>query len=87
MQYQHIGYGIKGFYRVGGYALTLAMNDDIATQCLRTLEFWDRHGLGLEAALERSGKCRRTLYSRCRRWRERGLIGLCSHAKAPPSDG
>ena len=53
----------------------------MSTQRLRTLEFRDRHGL--ETALEYSGKCRCTLYSWRRRLRERGLIGLCSHAKAP----
>ncbi|WP_423907039.1 IS481 family transposase [Candidatus Spongiihabitans sp.] len=57
------------------------MNNDIAKQRIRTLEFRDRHGL--EAALERSGKCRRTLYSWRRRWRERGLIGLAPESKGP----
>ena len=77
MHYQHIGYGIKGFYRVGGYALTLAMNDDMSTQRLRTLEFRDRHRL--EAALEYSGKCWRTLYSWC--WRN-GPVAVIERIRA-----
>ena len=66
---------------MGCYALKSAMNTDIAKQRFRTLEFRDRHGL--EAVLEHSGKCRRTLYSWRGRWRERGLIGLAPESKGP----
>ena len=81
MQYHYAGYGIKGFYRVGAYAITSAMNNDIATQRLNILMFWDRHGLA--AAMEHSGKSRRTLYAWKKAYQEAGLVGLSAKSKAP----
>ncbi len=63
MQRQHIGYRIRGFYRVGGYALRSGMPNDKAQHRLKILLFWEKHGL--KATLDAFGVSRRTLY----RWK------------------
>ena len=57
VQSHHIGFGIKGFYRWGSYAITARMNNDNTQHRLRVLEFWEKHGLA--AALDYSGKSKR----------------------------
>jgi len=81
VQYHYAGYGIKGFYRVGSYAIKSAMNNEISNQRLKTLKFWDKHGIA--AAIDHSGKSRRTLYSWKAAYEEAGLMGLCPKSKAP----
>ncbi|ORU89840.1 MAG: hypothetical protein A6F71_02430 [Cycloclasticus sp. symbiont of Poecilosclerida sp. M] len=44
MQYQHIGYGIKGFYRLAGYAISNEMDTSISTERLKVLEFLTKQG-------------------------------------------
>ncbi|MFQ5432346.1 MAG: integrase core domain-containing protein [Nitrospinota bacterium] len=63
MQWQHIGYGIRGFYRVADYALRCGMVSKKAQIRFDILSFWDRHGT--DAACEAFKVSRRTLY----RWK------------------
>ena len=61
MQYQHLCYRIKGFYKIASFANKLeAMMATDAKQKLKALEFWNKHGL--IAALDFSGVSRATLY-------------------------
>ena len=83
MQNQYIGYGIKGFYRIGSYAIKPTMNNEVIQARLRVLNFWDKHGL--QAAIDHSGKSRRTLYLWRKRLREKGVKGLASQSTAPKS--
>ena len=81
MQSQHMGFGIRGFYRWGSYAITAGMNNDIAQHRLRVLEFWEKHGLA--AALDYSGKSRRTLYNWQHAYQAEGVSGLAPQSRAP----
>ena len=45
MQYQHIGYRIKGFYRLYDYAIKYGMDNEIAKHRHKALIFWERHGI------------------------------------------
>ena len=81
MRYHYIGRGIKGFNRVGRYGITPTMNNKTVQERLRALEFWDKHGL--QAALDHSGKSRRTLYHWRKHFRDRGVEGLLSQSTAP----
>ena len=82
MQYQHLGYRIKGFYKIASLANKLAaiMATD-AQQKLNALEFWDKHGL--IAALDFAKVSRATLY----RWKkcleQYGAAALRDASKAP----
>ena len=61
MQYQHLGYCIKGFYKIASFANKLeAMMATDTKQKLNALEFWDKHGL--IAALDFAEVSRATLY-------------------------
>jgi len=60
MRVQHIGYHVKGFYRLAGYTLRWGMLGHDATQRLAILQFWRRHGLA--AAIEAFKVSRRTLF-------------------------
>ncbi len=62
MQYQHIGYGIRGFYRVARLGNLLGMNTH-AQHRLKVLTFFDQHGLA--ATCDAFSVSRRTLY----RWK------------------
>ena len=62
MQYQHIGYGIRGFYRAARLGNLAGMNTH-AQHRLKVLDFLDRHGLA--ATCEAFAVSRRTLY----RWK------------------
>lgn len=63
MQYQHIGYRIRGFYRVADYALRWGMLNETAQHRLRVLTFFKTHGL--QATQDAFQVSRRTLY----RWK------------------
>ncbi|WP_038471648.1 integrase core domain-containing protein [Acidithiobacillus caldus] len=63
MQVQHVGYRIRGFYRVAGLGHRWEMTPKDAQERLRIVQFWDKHGL--VAACDAFGVSRRTLY----RWR------------------
>lgn len=63
MQWQHVGYGVRGFYRVADYALRCGMVSKKAQLRFNILSFWDKHGTG--AACEAFKVSRRTLY----RWK------------------
>ena len=65
MQVQHIGYGIRGFYRVAHLGHLWEMTPKDAQQRLRILHFWERHGLA--ATIDAFGVSKRTLY----RWRQK----------------
>ena len=81
MQNQYLGAWIKGFYRVSSYAIKASMNNEAVAQRLRVLKFWGKHGL--QAAIDHSGKSRRTLYAWRKAYREQGLSGLTPQSKAP----
>ena len=81
MQYQHIGYGVKGFYRVGCYAIKPTMNNEIIQHRLRVLEFWEKHGL--QAATDHSGKSRRALFNWKKQYHVLGVSGLQAKSTAP----
>ena len=61
MQYQHLGYRIKGFYKIASFANKMeAMMGIDAKQKFEALEFW--HKYGLITALDFSKVSRATLY-------------------------
>lgn len=65
MRIGRVGYRVKGFYRIGGYALRWGMVSEQASQRLKILAFWESHGLA--ATRDAFDVSRRTLYG----WRER----------------
>ena len=82
MQIQHVGYRLKGFYRLGSYALRQdLMPDAIALHRQKVLDFCTRHGLA--ATLEAFAISRRTLY----RWKSlsqaQGIAALAPASRAP----
>ncbi len=82
MQYHHVGYRVKGFYNIIRYAMKADTNNEVvAAHRLGVLEFWNQYGL--QAAIDHSGKSRRTLYAWKQAYREQGLTGLRSQSKAP----
>jgi transposase InsO family protein len=60
MRVQHVGYRIRGFYRLASYALRWSMLGHDAHQRLAILQFWQRHGVA--ATTEAFQVSRRTLY-------------------------
>ncbi|WP_430626746.1 helix-turn-helix domain-containing protein, partial [Thiobacter aerophilum] len=64
MQVQHIGYRIRGFYRVAGLGHLWGMTPKDAQERLEILQFFDKHGLA--ATMDAFGVSRRTLY----RWKK-----------------
>jgi transposase InsO family protein len=61
MQYQHMGYRIKGFYNMAKYAWRyLAMISEKALYKYKALQFWQKYGW--EATMEAFNVKRRTLY-------------------------
>jgi transposase InsO family protein len=83
MRIGRIGAGIKGFYRIGGYALRWGMVHKDAQRRFDILQFWKKHGL--EATMDAFGVSRRTLYG----WRSRleaqtgSVEALIPHSTAP----
>lgn len=72
MQYQHIGFRIKGFYRIAKYAARhLAMGSNKAEYKLKILQFWEKHGLA--ATLDAFPVKRRTLFL----WKKAYKAGNC----------
>jgi hypothetical protein len=63
MRVQHIGYRIRGFYRVAALGHLWDMTPKDAQQRLNILHFWDKHELA--ATMDAFGVSRRTLF----RWR------------------
>ena len=60
MQIHHIGYGIRGFYRLAKLGQLWDMIPEEAQHRLKVLRFWEKYGL--EATREAFGVSRRTLY-------------------------
>jgi len=60
MQVQHIGYRIRGFYRVAALGYLWDMTPKDAQRRFEILCFFDKHGLG--ATRDAFGVSRRTLY-------------------------
>ncbi|RLA85508.1 MAG: hypothetical protein DRG31_02835, partial [Deltaproteobacteria bacterium] len=56
----HIGYGIRGFYRLAKLGQLWDMIPEEAQYRLKVLRFWKKYGL--EATREAFGVSRRTLY-------------------------
>jgi transposase InsO family protein len=65
MRVQHIGYRIRGFYRIAAFGHLWEMTPKDAQQRLKILRFWDKHGLA--ATMDAFGVSRRTLF----RWQAR----------------
>ena len=63
MQIQHVGFGIRGFYRVAQLGHLWNMTPKDAQQRLHILRFFEKHGL--QATIDAFGVSRRTLY----RWK------------------
>jgi len=63
MQVQHIGYRIRGFYRVAALGYLWDMTPKDAQRRFEILRFFDKHGLA--ATRDAFGVSRRTLY----RWK------------------
>lgn len=83
MQYQHIGYRIRGFYRVADYALRWGMLNDNAQTRLKILLFFETHGL--VATQDAFQVSRRTLYRWRAVWRKasRNPTALMARSSAP----
>src|ERR1700722_8180244 len=60
MQIQHIGYRVKGFYKIADLSLKVSQMSEIAQKRYEILLFWEKHGL--EVTLEVFKISRRTLY-------------------------
>lgn len=78
MQYQHIGYRIRGFYRVADYALRWGMLNETAQHRLKVLTFFATHGLA--ATQDAFQVSRRTLY----RWRVVWRKAACNPTALTP---
>ncbi len=63
MRVQHIGYRVRGFYRIAKLGHLWEMTPKDAQRRLEILRFWDKHGLA--ATQDAFGVSRRTLY----RWK------------------
>ena len=63
MQIQHVGYRVKGFYRIAHLGHLWEMTPKDAQQRLKVLEFFAKHGA--QATVDAFGVSRRTLY----RWK------------------
>ena len=61
MRIGRIGKGVKGFYRVAGYALRWGMVHKDAQRRFDIVQFWNKHGL--QATIDAFGVSRRTLYA------------------------
>ena len=70
MQVQHMGYRIRGFYRVASLGHLGQMTPQDAQERLKILRFFDSHGLA--ATQDAFGVSRRTLYRWKRALREAG---------------
>ncbi|MBU6421960.1 MAG: DDE-type integrase/transposase/recombinase [Gammaproteobacteria bacterium] len=83
MRFQHLGYQVRGFYRVGNYALRWGMVSEQACQRLKILVFWERHGL--DATRDAFGVSRRTLYGWRQRYRQgsQSVVALEPQSRAP----
>ena len=82
MQYLHIGYRIKGLYKIANFSNKLeAIMGTKAQQKLDALSFWDKHGI--IATQDAFKVSRTTLY----RWRklhaQRGMVALRNASTAP----
>jgi transposase-like protein len=64
MQVHHVGYRIRGFYRVAALGHLGEMTPKDAQRRLQILRFWERYGL--QATRDAFGVSRRTLY----RWKK-----------------
>ena len=83
MQYQHVGYRIKGLYRLGAYALRWGMPNPKAQDRLKILRFFEKHGL--HATTDAYDVSRRTLYRWKAAWEAGGgnLVTLAPQSCAP----
>ena len=81
MRNQHIGYRIKGFYKIAFFSNKMeAMMATDAKQKLNALEFWNKHGLN--ATQDFVGVSRSTLYRWKKRFDEGGVSALRDASKA-----
>lgn len=68
MQYRHIGWQVKGLYRIASVAFKEATMDDTAVNRKRILDFLEKYGE--KATIEAFQVSRRTLYA----WRAKLLV-------------
>lgn len=82
MQYQYMGYKIKGFYNAYNYAMkaTIDTNDTIQYR-IKVLEFWQKHGT--DATKDAFDVSRRTLYYWNKKLQEGGIYALQPKSTAP----
>ncbi|MBU2763943.1 helix-turn-helix domain-containing protein, partial [Acidithiobacillus caldus] len=83
MQVQHVGYRIRGFYRVAGLGHLGEMTPKDAQHRLKILRFFEKHGL--EATVDAFGVSRRTLYRWKKTFKEGGgnPAALTAQSSAP----
>src|SRR3989304_2644095 len=83
MQYQHVGYRIKGLYRLGAYALRWGMPNPKPQARPKTLRFFEKPGL--HATTDAYDVSRRTLYRWKAAWEAGGgnLVTLAPQSCAP----
>jgi transposase InsO family protein len=83
MQYQHIGYGIKGFYRIANLGLKVSQMSESAKKRGEIVAFWRKHGL--LATMDAFKVSRRTLYGWKKRLKAGGgkLSALSNGSRAP----
>jgi len=85
MQVQHIGYRIRGFYRVAALGYLWDMTPKDAQRLFEILRFFDKHGLA--ATRDAFGVSRRTLYPNLGKSKRHVLLGpwCARHGIALPS--
>jgi len=85
MQVQHIGYRIRGFYRVAALGYLWEMTPKDAQRRFEILRFFDKHGLA--ATRDAFGVSRRTLYPNLGKSKRHVLLGpwCARHGIALPS--
>ena len=83
MQVQHVGYRIRGVYRVAGLGHLGEMTPKDAQHRLKILRFFEKHGL--EATVDAFGVSRRTLYRWKKTFKEGGgnPAALTAQSSAP----
>lgn len=83
MQYQYIGYRVKGFYKLADLALRVSQMSESAQKRYEILVFWERHGLA--ATVDAFNISRRTLYHWKKKLKEASgdIAGLAAKSTAP----
>ncbi len=81
MKVQHIGYKLKGFYKIADLALKIISMTKSAKTKSKILDFWRKHNL--LATIDAFGVSRSTLYRWNKLYHDEGPTGLNDKSKAP----